>query len=318
MSVREKVLIVGSGFVARAVGRGLRGESDADILLTSTHAGAGPTDDLPVATFEADVTRNSADRLDRVRSFDPEVAVLAFGKGIDPADTLRQVLLANAVYPLELVEWLRRETRCRSFVQVGTCFEYGPSADGRPLAETDAPQPFNPYGAGKLAACLALRAFSEASGCQVLHVRPFTLFGPGEPPKRLTPTLFDACLERADFVYAADAGSFFASLLRARHRLPAWQVLNLCSGEGVRVRDFVETAAAVLRDRFGVGPAELRFALPRRWKNEPEAVVGDASLARQLLGWSSAWSLPDAVAHYWERHRALRPEHAAERSCSAR
>ena len=163
----------------------------------------------------------------------------------------------------------------------------------------------------------------------MLHVRPFTLFGPGEPPKRLTPTLFDAALARAparfsdglqrrDFVYAADVGSFFASLLRARHRLPAWQVLNLCSGEGVRVRDFVETAAAVLRDRFGVGPAELRFDLPRKWHNEPEAVVGDPSLARQLLGWSSAWSLPDAVAHYWERHRALRPEHASERSCSAR
>ena len=327
--MRERVLIVGSGFVARAVGHGLRAESDAEILLTSTRAGAGAIDDLPVATFEADVTRNSADRLERVRSFDPDVAVLAFGKGIDPADTLRQVLLANAVYPLELVEWLRRETRCQSFVQVGTCFEYGPSATGRPLAETDTPQPFNPYGAGKLAACLALRAFSEASGCQVLHVRPFTLFGPGEPPKRLTPTLFDAALARAparfsdgvqrrDFVYAADAGSFFASLLRARHRLPAWQVLNLCSGEGVRVRDFVETAAVVLRDRFGVGPAELRFDLPRKWHNEPEAVVGDPSLARQLLGWSSAWSLPDAVAHYWERHRALRPEHASERSCSAR
>src|SRR2546422_3870277 len=279
MSVRERVLIVGSGFVARAVGRGLRAELDADILLTSTRAGAAPIDDLPVATFEADVTRNSADRLDRVRSFAPDVAVLAFGKGIDPADPLRQVLLANAVYPLEVVEWLRRETRCRSFVQVGTCFEYGPSATGRPLAETDTPQPFNPYGAGKLAACLALRAFSEASGCQVLHVRPFTLFGPGEPPKRLTPTLFDAALDRAparfsdglqrrDFVYAADVGSFFASLLGARHRLPAWQVLNLCSGEGVRVRDFVETAAAVLRDRFGVGPAELRFDLPRKWRSE--------------------------------------------------
>jgi nucleoside-diphosphate-sugar epimerase len=239
------------------------------------------------------------------------------------------VMLADAVYPLELVEWLRRETRCQSFVQVGTCFEYGPSPEGRPLAESDPPQPFNPYGAAKLAACLALRAFAEASGCQVLHVRPFTLFGPGEPPTRLTPTLFDACLngtparfsdgrQRRDFVYAADAGRFFASLLRARHRLPAWQVLNLCSGEGVRVRDFVETAAAVLRDRFGVGPAELRFDLPRKWQREPEAVVGDASLARELLGWSSARSLPDAVADYWVGHRALRLERPSERSCSTR
>ena len=52
--MRGKVLIVGSGFVARAVGHGVRAESDADILLTSTRAGAGPIDDLPVATFEAD------------------------------------------------------------------------------------------------------------------------------------------------------------------------------------------------------------------------------------------------------------------------
>ncbi|HYY73559.1 MAG TPA: NAD(P)-dependent oxidoreductase [Solirubrobacterales bacterium] len=327
--MRERVLIVGSGFVARAVGRGLRAETDADILLTSTRPGAGAVDDLPVVTLDADVARNPPDQLERVRAFDPEVAVLAFGKGIDPADSLREVLLANAVYPLELVEWLRRETRCRSFVQVGTCFEYGASADGHPLAESDAPQPFNPYGAGKLAACLALRGFSEASGCQVLHVRPFTLFGPGEPARRLTPTLFDACLartparfsdgrQRRDFVYAADVGRFFASLLRARRRLPPWQILNLCSGDGVRVRDFVETAARVLRDRFAIAPAELRFDLPRKWQNEPDAVVGDASLARRLLGWSTTWSLEAAVADYWERHRAVRSQHSVERSWSHR
>ena len=309
----ERVLIVGSGFVARAIGRGLRKATDADLLLTSTHPAVQAVGDLPVATFEGDLARNSAERLDRIRSFAPDVAVLAFGRGIDPADPLRQVLLANVAYPLEIVEWLRRETPCRSFLQIGTCFEYGPSADGRPLAESDPAQPFNPYGAGKLAACLALRAFAEASDCQVVHVRPFTLFGPGEPRKRLTPALFDACLERTparfsdgrqrrDFVYAADAGRFFASLLRARSRLPAWQIVNLCSGEGVRVRDFVETAAGVLRDRFGVGPAELRFDIPRKWKNEPEAVVGDPSLARRLLGWSSAWSPKEAIVDYWERY----------------
>src|SRR2546428_14066862 len=120
MSVRERVLIVGSGFVARAVGRGLRAESDADILLTSTRAGAAPIDDLPVATFEADVTRNSADRLDRVRPFDPDAAALAFGKGIDPADTLRQGGPAHPGPPPPLARGARRHPRRRTHGPAGT------------------------------------------------------------------------------------------------------------------------------------------------------------------------------------------------------
>jgi NDP-hexose 4-ketoreductase len=313
--VGERVLIVGSGFVARAIGQALRRDSDAELLLTATRAGVDAVDGLPVVAFDAAPDGNAAERLERVRAFDPDVAVLAFGKGLDPADRLRDVVLANGVYPLELVEWLRRETRCRSFVQVGTCFEYGPAA--RPLAESDGAEPFNTYGASKLLACVALRAFAETSGCQVVHVRPFTLFGPGEPAKRLTPSLFDACLDgsparfsdgrqRRDFVYADDAGTFFARLLAARRGLPGWQVLNLCSGRGTAVREFVETAVRVLGERFAVKTPELRFDLPRKWKNEPEAVVGDPSLARTLLGWSSTWSLEDAIADYWQHHRAAR------------
>ena len=261
----ERILVVGAGFVGGTIARSLARGGGVEIALASL-GGAPGCEGVAVVDFDADLPRIRRSHWSGSRRSVPTSPSWPSAKGY-PHEDLRDVMLTNAVYPVELARWLRGNADCRCFVQVGTCFEYGHPVAEELLAESAPPRPFNIYGASKLAACHGLRGFSESTGSQVLHVRPFTLFGPGETPNRLTPTIFDAYLDgtpahfsdglqQRDFVYSADAGSFFVKLLEARRRLPRWAILNLCTGKGTRIRDFVRTAAEVLRGRFGETPLE--------------------------------------------------------------
>lgn len=283
------------------------------MLVTCRRGGSASIPGVEFGTFDADLSRNDPESLERIRRFSPHVAILAFGVGLTPVEGVREVMLTNGVYPAEVASWLYERAGCRCVVQMGSCFEYGHPESGTAFSESSPLRPFNLYGASKVASCLALKAFAETSGSQVLYLRPFTVFGPGEPRTRLAPTLFDAALDRRpahfsdglqkrDFVYADDLGGFVAHLLTVRERLGGWQVLNVCSGQGTRVKDFVLGATQVLATRFGTEPSAVYFDLERKWKNEPDSVVGDPTNACELLGWSCRWRLEDAIFDYFQQY----------------
>ena len=306
-----------------AAAQGLLNSGGFDVLIVSSSGRRVGLDGARAARFDANLANNSDEQMDHVRSFNPHVVVLAFGSGMNPRENLRDVVLTNTGLPLEVVAWLHAHTDCRSFVQVGTCFEYGPPRRRERLAESSPPQPFNVYGCSKFASCLALEDFSSASGSQMIYLRPFTLFGPGEAPARLAPTIFDAFLEGTpahfssglqsrDFVYAADLADFFLTLVKASGALPQWDVLNVCSGRRTRIKDFVLDAVEIIHDRFNREPPQLFFDRPSKWKNEPASVVGDPTYALDTLGWACGWEFQDAVCDYFERYRRQRATEAKE------
>jgi len=310
-AVTGRVLVIGAGFLGRAIAGALAASGErvrlADCRPVEPPAGVAWT------TLDAAIERNTPDALAAARAFDPDAAVLAFGVGVGSAADVRQTMLANAVYPAEVAAWLATQTGCRTVVQLGSCFEYG---GGEALAESEPPRPFNVYGASKVAAALALEAAAAAHGLQVLHLRLFTVFGLGEAEGRLVPSLFRAALEGAplalsdgrqarDWVYVADVAAFVAAALAARARLAPYEILNVCSGRGVTVRELVAQALERLRARFGVAPAAVTFAGARKWRGEPDAVVGDPARAERLLGWRPAWSLDVAVDAYFDQYRRV-------------
>lgn len=311
--MQEKVLIIGSGSIGKTIARSLLKEGVWQVLMTSR---SGSPADIPgavVAKFDADLSRNAPEVLARVRAFNPDVAILAFGKGVDPDERIREVILTNAFYPVEVAGWLHEHTDCRCLLQLGSCFDYGHSQKGEVLSESSPPRPFNVYGSSKLTSLFALEEFSRALGHQVFYLRPFSVFGPGEPAKRLSPTIFDAALDglpahfsdglqQRDFVYADDVGRFVVRLLGVRNHLQQWHIFNICSGRGMRIKDFVLTVANVLSARFKKKPPALYFDLERKWKNEPESIIGDPAEAQRLLGWTCEWQLEEAICDYFQQY----------------
>jgi nucleoside-diphosphate-sugar epimerase len=131
--------------------------------------------------------------------------------------------------------------------------------------------------------------------------RLFTVFGPGEHPGRLLPSLITAAAagmpvalsagaQQRDFTYVEDVAD---GLLRlgATPDLTG-TVVNLATGRLTSVREFAERAARVLEV-----PAErLQFgALPGHDGEMPHASV-HVDLLRQLTGWVPGTSIEAGVS----------------------
>jgi len=185
--------------------------------------------------------------------------------------------------------------RPRHFVGVGTCFEY--DTDARvPLREDHTPErPVHVYSACKLALKnLALQLAADA-GVPLVWARVFWLYGPFEDERRLVPHVVGSLRrgERValrshgrqvrDFLHVDDV----ATGLDAAAAFGCAGVVNICSGEGISVRELTTRIARRLGREDLLSFASDDTPLP-----EPMVVVGDSARLR-ALGWQPAIAVGD-------------------------
>ncbi len=85
-------------------------------------------------------------------------------------------------------------------VIAGSCSEYGRSAERHERVPCDAPlEPISAYGASKAAFTLAAMAFARENDLELVVLRLFHVYGEGESPERLWPSLKKAALAGEDF-----------------------------------------------------------------------------------------------------------------------
>jgi nucleoside-diphosphate-sugar epimerase len=233
----------------------------------------------------------------------PSCVVHCAAAGVAPADTdpvrLRRV---NVDASLALLEAAARSGAQR-FVQLGSGFEYGSSA--QPLAE-DAPlRPESAYAASKAAASALVSRRAPGLGIEALVLRPFGLWGPGEAAHRLAAQIERACRERTplaltacegvrDLSFAPDAAHWLAALVLGA---PAAEpgTYNLGSGRACSLREF----ASALARELG-GEELLRFgALPYR-PGTPARLVADVRKLDARLPGRSHTPLREAAARLRE------------------
>lgn len=193
-------------------------------------------------------------------------------------------------------------------LHVGTGMVYGDSAkSGSALDEDTVLSPVDSYSASKAAADLALGAMARR-GLKCVRLRPFNHSGPGQTeafvipafamqiarieaglaPPRLQVGNLDA--ER-DFLDVRDVTAAYALVVRQTAALQPGTILNVASGVPRRIGDVLERLLLLSRARIDVvsDPARMRPSdLPR--------VIGDAGLAREMLGWSPIRSFETMIS----------------------
>jgi nucleoside-diphosphate-sugar epimerase len=211
---------------------------------------------------------------------------------------------------LENVDWiattaaLARDAAERGltrFVGVGSCAEYDWSDEGAaPLGEDDALRPATLYGRSKAATFAILRDILEPAGVSLAWGRLFHLYGPGEPPERLMPSIVRSLVAGRealvgpgeavrDFMHVADAGAALAALVASG----ADGAVNLASGESVTV-SWVAHRLGELAGR----PDLVRIgALPAR-PGDPTAMRARTDRLRNEVGFRPRQSLADGLADY--------------------
>ena len=213
----------------------------------------------------------------------------------------------NTAEPLKLLE-VMQDFGCKVFVFSSTCATYGVPVR-LPITEENPQDPINPYGRSKLMVEWMLRDCDQAWGLRSACLRYFNASGASadgkigedhDPETHLIPRVLMAatgeieCLEVfgtdyqtpdgtciRDYIHVEDLADAHA---RALDHLAAGGDsirCNLGTGVGVSVKQIIDAAEEVTGRKVPV-----RYG-PRR-VGDPDSLVADPSLARELLGWEAS------------------------------
>jgi nucleoside-diphosphate-sugar epimerase len=173
---------------------------------------------------------------------------------------------------------------------------YGAAAR-QPIAETAPLVATNPYALSKKLAEDACAFYAERFDLTITVLRPFNIYGPGQPDAFLIPSILRQLeagqavvvkdLEpRRDYVYVLDVVGAMQKALTAR---PGWRVFNVGSGTSHSVAELI----SVIQDVWGTHlPVSSEGA---RRKDELMDTVADISHARQELGWQPRFTLRQGI-----------------------
>lgn len=176
-----------------------------------------------------------------------------------------------------------------------------PISEDHPLCAT------NPYGHSKLMAEEAGRFYEKDFGIRVVIVRPFNIYGPGQSPAFLIPTMVEQAMDasaseirlkelrpRRDYVYIDDAIELLLLTLGKNVK----GVYNLGCGESVSVAELAE----LVRRTVGTEKPVVSDEQPR--PQELMDVRADVSRAASELGWRPTTSLSVGIAKVVAARRA--------------
>lgn len=225
----------------------------------------------------------------------------------------------NTAEPIKLLQ-VMQEFDCKVFVFSSTCATYG-VPDKLPITESNTQDPINPYGRSKLMVEWILKDCGEAWGLRSACLRYFNASGSSEdgkigedhnPETHLIPRVMMAVTGEIEYleVFGTDYGTPDGTCIRdyihvedlADAHARALDHLadggdsvrcNLGTGVGVSVKQIISAVEEVTGKTVPV-----KYG-PRR-AGDPDSLVADPSLAKELLGWEAARKdVKDMVRPAW-------------------
>jgi nucleoside-diphosphate-sugar epimerase len=189
------------------------------------------------------------------------------------------------------------EAGTRRFVGLGTCAEYANEAgdDAYPWPESRRIAPATPYGEAKAALARRLAEMAEGRArFSFAWARLFHLFGPGENPARLVPSIMIALREGRearcssgrpvrDFISTPSCAAALAALAISDVQGP----VNIASGAPITI-----AAMARLVAQISGRPYLLRLGALEDRPNEAPYMVAHTGRLRREVGFVASVSLP--------------------------
>ena len=172
-----------------------------------------------------------------------------------------------------------------------------------PISEDTDIVTLNPYALSKKLAEEACEFYSARFGIHVTLLRPFNVYGPGQPREFLFQSVIDQVRSgqpirvkdlapRRDYVYVED---LVQAIARAVTLDSVAGTFNIGSGESYSVAEVIE----IVQNACGTVLPVVSTDEPRR--DEIMDTVADISRATRDLGWTPAWSLADGIRAMVER-----------------
>ncbi len=194
----------------------------------------------------------------------------------------------------------------RRAVMAGSCAEYDWKFDY--CSELFTPcRPATLYGACKHGTQVLFDAWSRQAGLSSAWGRIFFLYGPGEYPSRLVPSVINSLLRNEparcthgnqvrDFMHVVDVAAAFVELLGSDVK----GAVNIASGVSAPLKEVIHAIADHLnkRDlvRLGAVPAPA---------GEPDALIADVGRLRDEVGFRPRYGLKQGIAQTIENMKSV-------------
>lgn len=188
------------------------------------------------------------------------------------------------------------------FVNTGSSSEYG--FKNKAMNENDILRPNSYYAVTKAAQSMLCQLLTQQNNKPIVTIRPFSVYGPYEEPKRLIPTLLNSIREKKemrlvstkiarDYIYVDDVVEAY---LKIKKLIKAsGEIINIGSGTQTSIGQLVKIACRVTNQKtvFIKDGMEKRSWDANTW-------VGDVSKARRLLGWYPKTPLETGLKRTWK------------------
>jgi nucleoside-diphosphate-sugar epimerase len=201
----------------------------------------------------------------------------------------------NVIGTANLLDALRGYPDAK-FIFTGSANVYGQGAN---VGEDHPLLPGNLLGATKACATILMQTYSRLYGIPTVELRLYTPYGPLERPARLIPHTILSALkgedirmttggQERDYLFIDDV--IDAMVLAIEKPVLPGSVYNICSGEGIPIRDIVQRVLGLMGD-----PVKVQLgAVPTR-PDEIWTFSGCNTAAREMLGWQQQTSLDEGL-----------------------
>lgn len=188
------------------------------------------------------------------------------------------------------------------FVNTGSSSEYGFKKFA--MRETDIVEPTSYYAVTKCAQTLLCSHIAKQENKPIVTIRPFSVYGPYEEPKRFIPTLMKALMFNEemnlvdpkiarDYIYVDDMVDAYLKINELKNN--PGEYFNIGTGIQSTIEDAVKTAKRVSQKtaKFQWGKMKNRNWDTNNW-------VADISKARQLLNWTPKITFEKGLMLTWK------------------
>ncbi|PZC46136.1 MAG: dTDP-glucose 4,6-dehydratase [Chloroflexi bacterium] len=181
-------------------------------------------------------------------------------------------------------------------VHTSTSEVYG-TARYVPMDESHPLRAQSPYAASKIAADKLAESFHLSFDLPVVTVRPFNTYGPRQSARAVIPAIVRDCLEgqtlqlgnlhpTRDLNYVKDTVEGFVMAASAPDAVG--RVVNIGTGREISIGDLVRLIGNLMGVEISIHQEAER---QRPDKSEVERLLADNTVAKDILGWRSAWTL---------------------------
>lgn len=194
-------------------------------------------------------------------------------------------LNSNIIGTANVLDFCKTKNIPMTFV---SAYIYG-KPESLPIKENSFVKPNNPYALSKFMAEQLCSFYSTFHNLNITVIRPFNIYGPGQPKHFLIPKIVDMVKKKVrielfdlspkrDYIYIDDVINALVKTLELK--LPGYNVFNIGSGKSLSVKEVVDCIQFISGTNLEVISTDMQR------KEELDDVYADISHSIEKLHWA--------------------------------